>query len=349
VNLSAIHNWSLGVVMFACTHVGADEGETVSDSRPASLGDSLQGKSWATVATDQGGYRLRLLTDAEKSEADQTIDRYRKLRGQGTGDEELSAAYRAMPSDVRAHRYYRIRRLRSDAIELKGDALHAILPLASVRVVLLGPTGSLEAGGRVDRGSTAGHITSPPQDFIQAMRGGASRGSGGRSGRAGGPPAGIAAGLLGAVVQANNESDNESPESKQVVFFLKYAEADSIFDIINELYALFDIRIAVEPRLNAVVVQCEAKVIEKIERLIESLDRETVTGPQQAAETPTLRAYSIEDADVTVVAQVLQTLLAGQPNVRLSVDVTNNRIIVLGRTADHETIKATIKVLEGKE
>ena len=41
-----------------------------------------------------------------------------------------------------------------------------------------------------------------------------------------------------------------------------------------------------------------------------------------------------------------QTLLVGQPDVRLSLDSTTNRIIVLGRTADHETIKSTLAEYE---
>jgi type II secretory pathway component GspD/PulD (secretin) len=342
VNLSAIHTWSLVVVMFACTNVAADEDKTASASRPTSLLDSLQGKSWATLASEQGGYRLRLLTDEEKSEAEQTVDEYGESRGRGSSDEALTTAYRAMPSDVRASRFYKIRRLGSDAIELKGNELDAILPLASVRVVLIGPAGSFGAGGRFDRGSTTRSSSSSPQEFIQVIRGGG-RGGFSRS------SAGVVGGLLGAVVEANKESDSKQQDSKPTVFYLKFAEANSLVDIIAEVYADFDMRIAIEPRLNAVVVQCEPKVIEQIEQLIEALDRQTVNGPEEPAEAPTLKTYSIEDTDGKTVLQVLQTLLAGQPEVRISVDPTTNRIIVLGRAADHETIKTTIQQLESEE
>ena len=142
MNLSAFQTWSLVVVMFASANAGVAEDKTTPASRPVSLLDCLQPDSWATVVSDQGGYRLRVLKDEEKNEAEQTIDRYRASRGQGAGDDGLTAAYRTMPSDIRAGRFYTIRRFGSDAVEVKDDELRAILPLTSVRVFLLGPKGS---------------------------------------------------------------------------------------------------------------------------------------------------------------------------------------------------------------
>lgn len=328
-------------MVFVCTNLAADEDTTASAIRPVQFLDSLQGKLWATVASEQGGYRLRLLTDQEKNEAEQTVDRYRKSR-----DEERTAAYRTMPADVRAGRFYKIRRFGAGAIELQGDELHAILPLTSVRVMLLGPKGSLDAGDRLDRGSTGRSSGPSPQKVIQAIRGGGRGSVGGRSGVFSSPSGSVAAGLLGAVAVSSKESDKKPQDSKPSVFFLKYAEAISLIEVIDEVYADIDLRRAIEPRLNAIIVQGEPKVIEQIEQLIEVLDRQTDSGSEEPAEAPTLRTYSIEKADGGTVLQVLQTLLAGQPDVRLSVDINTNRIIVFGRADAHEIVKSAIKELE---
>jgi hypothetical protein len=97
-----------------------------------SLPESLQGKSWATVSSDQGGYRVRILTDEEKAEAEQTAEDYHELLGKGLDSQELREAYRSMPSDVRTGRFYKIRTLGQGAVELKGNELHAILPMTSI-------------------------------------------------------------------------------------------------------------------------------------------------------------------------------------------------------------------------
>ena len=256
-----------------------------------------------------------------------------------------------MPSDVRAGRFYTIRRFGSDAVELQDDELHAILPLASVRVFLLGPKGSFAAGGPFcDRRSTARSSSPPPQDFPQALRGaGVETLAGVRQDREVRQAALLKdwPELLSETIKESNNKQHQ--HAKPNVFFLKYASADILVEIIAELYADSELRIAIVPRLNAVVVQCEPKVLEQIGQLIEALDRQAVHDPEEPAEVPTLRAYDIKDTDAETVFQVLQTLLAGYSDVRLSVDTKANRIIALGRTTVHETIRATIKELESSD
>ncbi len=58
--------------------------------------------------------------------------------------------------------------------------------------------------------------------------------------------------------------------------------------------------------------------------------------------SPQLEVYSIGAADSQTVLQVLQTILSGQTDVRLSLDPRNGNLIALGRPSQHATIKATI-------
>ena len=93
-----------------------------------------------------------------------------------------------------------------------------------------------------------------------------------------------------------------------------------------------------------------SRCAKEIERLTEALDRDIERErKEERVEAPTLMAYSIKQSDPKTVLQVLQTLLAGQPDVRLDLDTTTNKIIVLARKAEHATVKATIEQLESSE
>lgn len=349
MNLSALRAYRLVAVIFATSYVLADQNETASEARPSSLQDALQDKPWATVATDQAGYRLRLLTVQEKQAAEKIVDRFIESRDQGSSDQALSDAYRKMPSDVREGRFYRMRRLESSTLELTRGELHVILPLTSVRVVLIGPSGSFSSGGPFDSRSTTRSSNAPlGRDFTQALRGG---GRGGMVGRSGdfAVTSGSAAGVLGAIVEGTDPSDDAPPTRPLNVFFLQHAEADSLVEIIADLFADLEIRIAIDTRLNAMIVQGDPSAIEQIENLVKTLDIPTPGEPQEAAEAPTLNLYQIRDADPSTVMRVLQTLLAGQPEVRISVDPQTNHIIVLARAQQHATIKATLEKLEAPE
>ena len=153
------------------------------------------------------------------------------------------------------------------------------------------------------------------------------------------------AGSLRATKGESKTSDKTQP-AVPTVFYLKYAKADSVVDIIAGVYADSDCRIAFEPRLNAIIVQGDPKAIEQLEKLIESLDRPAMKEPEEPTEAPMLRAYDVAETDAETVYMVLQTLLAGRPDVRISVDAKTNRVIAFGRTGDHEIIRSTIEELD---
>ncbi len=70
--------------------------------------------------------------------------------------------------------------------------------------------------------------------------------------------------------------------------------------------------------------------------------RPTVTLPA----TPQLEVYSVPDADSDAVLQVLQTLLADQPGVRLATDPQTGHVIALALPSHHATIRATLEQLQ---
>lgn len=63
-------------------------------------------------------------------------------------------------------------------------------------------------------------------------------------------------------------------------------------------------------------------------------------------ETPQLLIYNLQNADPATVLPVLQTILAGQPDVRLSLDQKSGNLIALCKLSQHATIKGFLDELQ---
>jgi hypothetical protein len=48
-----------------------------------------------------------------------------------------------LAADLRSRRFLQVVSLAQGVVELKGDDVHAVLPLASIRLILLGETGDV--------------------------------------------------------------------------------------------------------------------------------------------------------------------------------------------------------------
>ena len=93
---------------------------------------------------------------------------------------------------------------------------------------------------------------------------------------------------------------------------------------------------------------------EQVSRVKEVLDKIDIRGPggqdkNRLVGTPQLVVYPVESADPTSVLKVLQTLLAGMPDVRLDTDPKTGNLIAWARPAQHATIKATLEDLQRGE
>jgi hypothetical protein len=59
-----------------------------------------------------------------------------------------------------------------------------------------------------------------------------------------------------------------------------------------------------------------------------------------------VEAYSVNKADPQTTLKVMQTLLAGLPDVRMDIDPKTNNLIVLARPPQHATIRATLEKMQ---
>ncbi len=111
-----------------------------------------------------------------------------------------------------------------------------------------------------------------------------------------------------------------------------------------------DISISVDTRGSRMFVTGAPESVEILQDVVTRVDRESsATTPGAAVlEQPQLQTHTINVADPEQAMAVLQTLLAGLPEVRLSLDPKTNKIIALARPSEHRTIIETIKQLEGE-
>ncbi|MDR0391127.1 MAG: hypothetical protein LBH59_04420, partial [Planctomycetaceae bacterium] len=85
-------------------------------------------------------------------------------------------------------------------------------------------------------------------------------------------------------------------------------------------------------------------MIERAKAMLKTIDESFSSG--ESFEKPQFRTYATGVADPTTTLLVLQTLLAGKSDVRLSLDTKTGGIAALGRPADHETIRSAIRELQ---
>ena len=85
----------------------------------------------------------------------------------------------------------------------------------------------------------------------------------------------------------------------------------------------------------------------RLEDILKVIDAPRGGGDSSALEgSPQIEVYTINTADPQSTLKVMQTLLAGQPDVRMDIDAKTNNLIVLARPAQHATIRATLAQMQ---
>jgi type II secretory pathway component GspD/PulD (secretin) len=133
---------------------------------------------------------------------------------------------------------------------------------------------------------------------------------------------------------------------------LQQAPPETVLPIVKQMLDIPDdktatadgtLRLAVDPSGRRIIATGKPEKITRLEEIIKVIDVVKPGGPQVGIQTtPQLLVYPITTADPQSVLSVLQTLLQGQPDVRLALDGKTNSLIALARPADHATIRATI-------
>ena len=165
------------------------------------------------------------------------------------------------------------------------------------------------------------------------------------------------AGRLRTIRSVLESVENPDGSSSQgiVEIALKHVGVEELLSIARPLLGLGDeqnanetIRISVDPFGARLFVTGRRDALQQLQDIATKIDRAPEgTAATAVVEQPQLETYGIGEADPASVLAVMQTLLAGLPDVRLTIDPATNNLIALARPAEHRTITATLKQLEG--
>ena len=148
------------------------------------------------------------------------------------------------------------------------------------------------------------------------------------------------------------ENPSESEGTKIVPLPLKHVSPDEALVVIRQLMDIPEgelaneagtVRLSTEATGARIFVKAPPESVAEIRDILALID---VPSEYQAEtsilESPQLISYPVQGSDPDTTMEVLQTLLAGMPDVRMTLDPLTNNIVVLARAAQHATIRATL-------
>ena len=150
---------------------------------------------------------------------------------------------------------------------------------------------------------------------------------------------------------ARIESPEGHPSGRVQVFNLHFVPPEEIVPVARQMLGIPEdkpaaadgsIRVAQEPGSNRIVASGAPEKVARVAEVVKALD---LPPPGHSAATaaegsPQLEVYAVASSDPPSVLAVLQTLLAGMPDVRLALDPKTGNLIAMARPAQQATIRA---------
>lgn len=131
---------------------------------------------------------------------------------------------------------------------------------------------------------------------------------------------------------------------------MKNLSADEALGIMRKLMGIEEsdasLRTAVDISGAKIWMSGRGDMIERAKEVIRTIDDSFGSKDTLLEGPPQFEVYDVGTADPATVLSVLQTLLVGVPDVRLSLDTKTGGIVALGRPANHATIRETIKQMQ---
>ncbi|HIN52832.1 MAG TPA: hypothetical protein EYM79_00855, partial [Planctomycetes bacterium] len=143
---------------------------------------------------------------------------------------------------------------------------------------------------------------------------------------------------------------------KVIEIQLEFAPAEDILAVARTMLSMGEedfstegLNFAVDTLGTRIFATGEQDKLDMLQDLVKRLDIDPLAGVvgTEPLEQPQLQTHPISVADPDTTFQVLQTMLAGLPDIRLALDPTTNKVIAFARPAEQARIQATIRELEG--
>jgi len=106
------------------------------------------------------------------------------------------------------------------------------------------------------------------------------------------------------------------------------------------------IRLATDTLGTKIFLTGKKDTVEKVQKLIAQVDVPGGGLGGSPADQLQLEVYPLGTLDPATTLQVMQTLLAGNPDVRLAIDENTGNMIALARGSEHSTVKATLSQMQ---
>ena len=149
----------------------------------------------------------------------------------------------------------------------------------------------------------------------------------------------------------------DSPEGGVIeamqVFALKHITPEEALAVLRQLLGIpadqfispdGSLRLAVDTLGMRLFVAGRANRVRQVADILQAIDVPGPEGSGRGVESSLqLEVYEVAPADPQTVLQVMQTLLAGSPGVRLATDAKTGNLIALARPSEHATIRATLE------
>jgi type II secretory pathway component GspD/PulD (secretin) len=127
------------------------------------------------------------------------------------------------------------------------------------------------------------------------------------------------------------------------------AVARTMLSMGEEDFSTEGLNFAVDTLGTRIFATGEQEKLDVLQDLVKRLDVDPLAGVEgtEPLEQPQLQTHPISVADPDTTFQVLQTMLAGLPDIRLAMDPNTNKVIAFARPTEQARIQATIRELEG--
>jgi type II secretory pathway component GspD/PulD (secretin) len=143
-------------------------------------------------------------------------------------------------------------------------------------------------------------------------------------------------------------------------FDLEHATALEIVDVIRQLLGIAeeeweteagDLHFSPDPIGSKIYATGTPQMIDKLGAIIEAVDKPasalTAEG-DTVIETPQLEVHEVKSDPETAKA-IIETMLAGLPDVRMALDPATDNLVIWARPSQHKTVAATLKQLEAEQ
>ncbi|UUO09128.1 hypothetical protein M4951_12625 [Blastopirellula sp. J2-11] len=104
------------------------------------------------------------------------------------------------------------------------------------------------------------------------------------------------------------------------------------------------LRIAVDALGGRLFVSGEPELTSRVQEILKMVDEPG--GMVAISEQPQLEVYAVGSSQPQTALQVMQTLLAGLPEVRLAIDENTGNLVALAKPSQHATIRATLDQMQ---